>query len=483
MAKPFPCPPPSSPAAPALPMAAMAALLLGGFVTAFDLFVVNVALPSMEADLAAAFGEIGLVVAAYALAFGTVLIAGGRLGDIHGRRRIYVRGMVAFTLASLLCGLAPDARSLIAARICQGAAGAVLFPQVYAVFRVSLDDGGRRRAFGRLGAILGFAAIAGQMAGGWIVEVDPFGLGWRLIFLVNLPIGAVAVALCRFVPESRDKAAWRVDWAGALLGGGGLMAALVPLLAGPDAGWPAWTAWSGAGAASLLAAFVWWERTLAAAGGQPTIDFAVFAAPGFARSLLVVVLVYSTPTAFFLCFALTLQRGFGFPPLAAAGSMVPMSLGFMLASVAAPRLSARFGTRALAFGMGLYALGFLWLIVIAPDFPLLRESPWLLAGMAGFGFGQGLSGPPLLNMAIGRVAKEYAGMAAGIVSTAQQLGGAFGLSIAAMLFSRALSAGPAAGPARYAGAFSQAMLYDLAVTVAAALLVAFKADSMRGRRA
>jgi MFS family permease len=171
--------------APAPSRLALTVLLLGGFLTVFDLFVVNVAIPDMQADLRASFAEIGFVIAGYALSFGMFLIAGGRLGDAYGRRRLFGLGVLGFAGASLLCGVAPDAVSLILARLVQGAAGAILFPQIYALLRVLFDEAGRRRTFGLLGMTLGLAAIAGQVLGGLLVESDVFGLGWRVAFLIN----------------------------------------------------------------------------------------------------------------------------------------------------------------------------------------------------------------------------------------------------------------------------------------------------------
>src|SRR5690606_9457216 len=212
---------------------ALAILLLGGFITVFDLFVVNVAIPSMQADLGAGFAEIGFVIAGYELAFGVLLIAGGRLGDRYGRRRLFVLGMLGFAITSFLCGVAPDSTSLIVARFLQGATGAILFPQVYALLRVLNDDAGRRRAFALLGMTLGLAAIAGQVLGGLIVEGDLFGLGWRVVFLVNLPIGLAAAYLSRAIPESRLLEATAIDWVGIGLATLGLTLLLVPLLEGP----------------------------------------------------------------------------------------------------------------------------------------------------------------------------------------------------------------------------------------------------------
>ncbi|WP_254813857.1 MFS transporter [Salinivibrio sp. ES.052] len=157
-------------------------LLLAGFVTIFDLFVVNVAIPSMQARLEASFSQIGFIVAGYELAFGVLLITGGRLGDMFGRRRLFIIGMLGFTLSSLLCAAAPTANILIGARVLQGLSAALLFPQVYASIRVNFTGDDSRRAFGLLGMTLGLAAIAAQVLGGWIVHGDFFGLGWRSLF-------------------------------------------------------------------------------------------------------------------------------------------------------------------------------------------------------------------------------------------------------------------------------------------------------------
>lgn len=166
---------PSRPAARTLGAVPLCALLLGGFIAIFDLFVVNVALPSIRADLGAGLSGIGWIVAGYELSFGVLLIAGGRLGDRHGRRRVFMLGLAGFTAASILCGLAVDTGTLIGARLLQGAAAGIMFPQIYAMLRVLLDEGARRRAFGLLGMALGLAAIAGQVLGGWIVTADVAG--------------------------------------------------------------------------------------------------------------------------------------------------------------------------------------------------------------------------------------------------------------------------------------------------------------------
>ncbi|MEO1988305.1 MAG: MFS transporter [Martelella sp.] len=453
---------------------ALTILLLGGFITVFDLFVVNVAIPSIQAGLGASFAEIGFVIAGYELAFGVLLIAGGRLGDRHGRRRLFALGMAGFAVTSLLCGLAPDATSLIVARLLQGATGAILFPQVYALLRVMYDDAGRRRAFGLLGMTLGLAAIAGQVFGGLIVESDLFGLGWRIIFLINLPIGIIAQLSARVIPESRSSEAMGVDWPGIGLATAGLLLLLLPLLEGPNAGWPLWTWASMTASLVLLTAFLIWEHLVASGGGDPAIDLTVFRNIGFSAGSLVVLLIYSTSTSLFLCFALLLQSGLGLTPFEAGTLFAPASVGFVVASLVAPKLVARFGNMAIAGGALVYAAGIGWLIVTAAGFGEEAKTFALLPPLILFGFGQGLSMTPLLNLVIGYVEENHAGMAAGLISTMQQVGGAFGVSVVGIFFVGILASDARESisrASRYADAFSGAMIYNLAAVLLAAALI------------
>ena len=455
---------------------ALAILLLGGFITVFDLFVVNVAIPSIQADLGVSFAEIGFVIAGYELAFGVLLIAGGRLGDRHGRRRLFALGMAGFTITSLLCGIAPDATSLIIARLLQGATGAILFPQVYALLRVMYDDAGRRRAFGLLGMTLGLAAIAGQVFGGLIVESNILGLGWRIIFLINLPIGIIALLWARVIPESRSATVMSIDWLGIGLATAGLLLLLLPLLEGPSIGWPLWAWGSMAASVMLMATFIIWERLVAKYGGNPAIDLSLFRNIYFSTGSLVVLLIYSTATSLFLCFALLVQSGLGLTPFAAGKLFAPASIGFVVASLVAPRLVARFGNMAIAGGALIYATGISWLIVTAiglgDDALVLAFLPPLVL----FGFGQGLLMTPLLNLVIGYAEESHAGMAAGFISTMQQIGGAFGVSIVGIFFVDILGRDASESipqAERYADAFSGAMIYNLTAVIVAAVLIAF----------
>ncbi len=468
----LPCPGLQAAPSPAMGRLGLAVLLSGGFITIFDLFVVNVAIPSMQSTLSASFAQISFIIAAYELAYGVLLIAGSRLGDRHGRRRLFMLGMAGFALASALCGVAPTADTLIAARVLQGMAAAMLFPQVYALIRVSYQGHERRRAFGLLGMTLGLAAIAGQVLGGWIVHADLFGLAWRSIFLLNVPVGLLAWRLARHIPESREPSGARMDWPGAALVGAGLALLLLALIEGPTRHWPAWTVTCGVAAVAALALFVRMQRRVAARGGAPLVDMALLAQPRFAAGCLLVMLVYSTTSAMFLCYALLVQTGFGLDALTAGLIFAPASLGFVAGSMWAPRLVARFGTRAIALAALLYggATATLMLQVGAAGASL---APWsLLPALVWLGAAQGAVNTPLVNLALGLVEDRHVGMAAGVVSTLQQVGAALGVSAAGMLFVGTLDAYADAGEAeRHARAYASAMQFNVAAILAAAALL------------
>ncbi|AKC78181.1 MFS transporter [Xanthomonas arboricola] len=463
------------------PWLGLSVLLLAGFVTIFDLFVVNIAIPSMQAGLGASFAQIGFIVAGYELAFGVLLITGGRLGDLFGRRRLFVAGMAGFTVASALCGLAPNAGFLIGARVLQGLAAALLSPQVYASIRVNFGGDDSRRAFGLLGMTLGLAAIAGQVLGGWLVHADLFGLGWRSIFLINVPIGLLAIAAARYIPESRAPQRPALDWTGVALVSTGLALLLVPLIEGPAQGWPAWSLWSLGAAVILLAMFHRQQEQRRMAGGLPLVDMRLLAQRRFALGALLVLLVYSTSSSFFLCFALLVQTGLGLDPFVAGSIFAPCSVGFVLASLAAPRLVARWGTRAIVAGALVYAVSIGLLIaqvqMAGADLVPTRLIPVLIV----VGAGQGFIMTPLLNLVLGFVDEAQAGMAAGVVSTVQQIGAALGVAVVGILFSAALATGGgmAAQATQYASAFVAGMLYNLGAALLVCVLLLMLAKAQR----
>ena len=454
------------------PWAGLAVLLLAGFVTIFDLFVVNVAIPAIQTGLRADFAQIGLVVAGYELAFGVLLITGGRLGDRFGRRRLFITGMAGFTLASACCGLAPDIGYLIGARVLQGLAAALLFPQVYASIRVNFAGNDRRKAFGLLGMTLGLAAIAGQVLGGWLVHIDLFGLSWRNIFLINVPVGVLALLTARSIPESRAPHRPQLDWAGVALVSSGLSLLLVPLIEGPVRHWPAWSLWSPGIALILLACFYRHQTRRQRAGQWPLVDMRLIVKRPFALGALLVLLVYSTSSSFFLCFALLVQTGLGLDPFLAGSLFAPCSAGFVVASMTAPRLVARRGNVTLLWGAFIYAAFIAVLIAQVGGAGAGLEPAWLIPALIMIGAGQGYIMTPLLNLVLGFVDEAESGMASGVISTVQQVGAALGVAVVGILFHGALSGAASLPPAgQYASAFVAGMGYNLGAAVLICLLL------------
>jgi EmrB/QacA subfamily drug resistance transporter len=400
-----------------------------------DITVVNVALPSIRADLGATGTQLEWVVSAYMLAFAAFLIVSGSFGDLLGRRRIFCGGIAAFGVASLAAGLAQSPEGLIAARVVQGAAAAAMIPQVLGTFRAMFSGEERGKAFGVYGATLGFASALGLILGGALTDADLFGWGWRTVFLINIPVAAVSlVAAIRLVPETHDPEAGRPDVAGAGLLAGAIVAIAYPLLEGRSHGWPAWT-WVvlAAGLAGLATLGVIEERRRHDRVA-PLLRARLLRIPAFSAGLLVQLAFAAGLQGFFLVFAIWLQAGMGFSPLGAGLTALAFSFGsFALAPVAVP-LAQRYGRFVLSGGGILMALGALGVILGADDVGI-GSDPWpVVPGMVVAGLGLSLLIIPLVNVVLAAVPRAAAGGAGGIFTTAQQLGGALGVAVIGTVF-------------------------------------------------
>jgi MFS family permease len=438
--------------------AALPVVLAGTAMVILDFFIVNVAMPALQHDLQASAGAVEWVVAGYGLAMAAGLITGGRLGDLLGRRRMFAWGLALFTLTSAACGIAPDAGTLVAARVAQGAASALLMPQVLAILGVAYEGADRVRAFTAYALTLGIAAVAGQLVGGALIAIDPAGLGWRSCFLVNVPVGLVALAATRrTVPESRAAGATRLDLPGAALVTAALVAVVLPLIEGRAHGWPAWTWASFAAAPVLVAAFARSQRRLAARGGSPIVPPVLWAQPGFAPAVITVVAFYATVASTFLVLALYLQGGRGLSALDSGLLFSVLGAGFLVTSSIAGAggpVIQRLGRQVLAVGAGLrvLALGGLWLVV--GHVGAGGSVAWLAGPLFLDGAGMGLVMGPLLTLVLAGVRPEHAGAASGVLGAAQQVGNALGIAAIGVVFYGALHAGPGAGtvpPAYRAG--------------------------------
>ncbi len=414
---------------------ALAIVLIAGFMQLVDISIVNVAIPSIQRDLDASYSQIQWVLAGYQLAFAVTLITGGRLGDIFGRKRLFMLGMTGFTLASALCGLAQSPGMLIGSRLLQGIMGALMFPQILAVIQVTFPPRERGTALGIFGATIGLATITGPLVGGLLIQFDVLGLEWRPIFLVNVPIGIAALAAAaRFVPESKAPQALRLDLIGVGIVSAGLLLLVYPLVQGRDLGWPLWTFLSMAAAVPVLAAFAIWERRKKTTDGSPLVDLALFRQRAFVAGLLVAGTFFMGIPAFFLTFSIYLQIGLGFTALHAGLTTIPFAVGSALASTASVRLAPRLGRRILSLGALLLAAGMAGIIWTVDRYGGGVHSWQLLPALAVCGIGLGCVIAPLVNIVIAGVHRQDAGSASGVLNTVQQLGGAIGVALIGVIF-------------------------------------------------
>ncbi len=457
----------------AVPAAVLGALLTGTFMAAFDFFVVNVAAPAIQHDLHASQGELELVVGGYAFAYAGALVLGGRLGDLFGHRRLFATGMVGFAVTSALCGVAVGPQQLIAARLAQGVTAALMLPQVLALISAASDGAGRARAMAWYGVAAGAGSIAGQVFGGLLVTADVAGLGWRLIFLVNVPIGVVgAVAALRVLPHRAVAPSARragLDPFGALGLAAGLALLLVPLTVGRSAGWPWWTWASMLVAAPVLAVTVMWQRVLHDRGGQPLLDRSLLRARSFRTGLVANFAFMSYFASYMFTLALLLQAGLGLSALGAGLAFAPAGLAFSGSALLAPRFASRHGAAVIVGGSLLSAAGLASLAVVAAAGGDHASIAAIVTIAAVISLGNGLVLPSLVGAALLDVPARHAGAAAGALTTAQQFASAAGVAALGTVFFAAAGSGAGVGMAWSAGAD-------------AALVLAVAASVIRGSR-
>ena len=404
-------------------------LLVAAFMGQFDFFVVNVAAPAIQSSLGASEMQLELVVGGYAFAYASGLIVGGRLGDLYGHRRMYGLGLALFGITSLLCGLAPDAWLLVAARALQGLAAAVMIPQVLAVVNTSMPADRRGWAVGWYGVATGSGAIAGQILGGAFVDIDVAGLGWRAIFLINVPIAAVTLAAALLiVPAGRRPDAPDPDLSAAAGIALGLVLILAPSVLGREQGWPLWL-WPVAAAGAGMLWSVWrHENRLAARGGAPIVDATLLAVPSLARGVIASAAFMLYFGSFMFRLTILLQQGEHLDALHAGLVFAPSGVTFALCSllmrgwVAGHRLQAiRTGTAITAGGLLVAIAGLT--ISGAPTVGLIVLAVCLT------GAGNGLVLPTLIGYALSDIPPARAGVGSGLVTAAQQFAASAGVAI------------------------------------------------------
>lgn len=449
---------------------ALLVVMAGTFVAIMDSFIVNVAVPSIRTDLDASFTQVELAVAGYVLAYGLLLVTGGRLGDIFGYKRMFIAGVALFTLASLACGLAPDPSSLIVARVVQAAGAALFYPQVLSIMQTAFEGRAKARAFAIFGATIGVGSIAGQVVGGTLISADLFGLSWRPIFLINLPIGAlVLIGALVFLPALHGTERPRLDLRGVLLLSAALLLLALPLVEGHTSGWPLWLWGVLASAIPVFALFLLWERRVSNSGGDPLVPPSLLRLPTFAAGNVLALAFFAGNAGLFFILTLYLQGGLGYAPVIAGLVFTPLAVTFVVASLVAPRMQERMGLEVLALGYAVNALGTAMLLGSALAFGEELNAWILMPSLAVIGFGEGLGVSPLFGAVLRDVPEHEAGSASGVVETTTQIGMSLGVTVVGLIFLTVL--GTAGELTVYTSAFTLALIANLALALAAVVLV------------
>ena len=407
----------------------LAVLLIGQFMANVDTAIVNVAGPAIRHGLRASGGALEVVISGYTLAYAVLLVTGARLGDTRGYRRMFLTGLGGFTFASLACGLAPEEYTLILARVAQGSSAALMVPQVLSGIHVHFAGPARARAQAMLVLALSGGAVAGQVLGGVLVGADLFGLGWRPIFLINVPIG-VLLLVAGFVvmPADRGGTAKRLDLGGVALLSAAVLLAIVPLVFGRDLRWPTWTWVSLAASLPALAAFIAWQRHVAASGGDPLLNPHVLTRPLVRRTMTAHFAATGTYFSMLFVLALHLQQGLGRSPLYSGLALVSWVVAFGVAGPLSARLPAGLKWHAAPVAYVILAAAYLTL-------GLTRASGTamvVLLGMGGLGLGIGFTAQ--LGRLTSAMPARYAPDVSGLVNMTAQLSGVVGVATFGTLY-------------------------------------------------
>jgi len=412
---------------------ALLAALAAVVVPIMSVFSVNVALRQIGVELSASAGTLQLVVAAYGVVYAALVVIGGRLGDSYGRKRMLLVGLGLFAVTSLLCAAAQSPGQLVAARFLQGLSAAMLSPQVLASIHANSEGHHRTRSLAWFGATAGLATSLAFLVGGTLAGSD---LGWRSVFWVNTPVALlVMLAVARYLPETKAPTRTALDWTGAVLLGATMTLLILPLTEGRATGWPAWT-WACLVAAPVAAAaLAWWQLRLQRQGGLPLVPPELFGFHTVRVGLLVALPVYVSFGGFMFVYSF-MAGSHGLTPLRIGLSLLPMSLGFLAASMASGRLLPRFGVAVLGAGGALSAVGFVWIGLVVDGFA--ATEPYAVirvaAPMVVVGVGIGLIWSPLMGVILSQVHGHLAGLGGGLLLTVMQAGLAFGSAVVGSIY-------------------------------------------------
>ena len=442
---------------------AFGVLLGAGFMNLLDLTIVNVALPSLQTAFSATTSQIEWVVAAYILVFALGLLPAGRLGDIYGRRALFISGVTVFTIGSALCGFATSIETLVAARVVQAVGSALMTPQTLAFVPALFAPREQGVAFALGGLSAGLASVVGPLLGGLLIGADIWGSGWRPIFLVNLPFGVLAIVMAlKYVPKLKPQRNMGNDFVGIVLAGIALLMVVFPLIEGRQLGWPTWCFVMMLAALPMAWLFIGWQYRQAAKGAAQLLPVALLVNRQFLIGTGLAALLFSGIPSFFLVLAIYLQSGFGLVPLQSGLTTIPFSVGVLVASVIASKLGLRWQRERITAGALCLMAGMIIVRFVVAGTEDAVVWAWFAPPLFLAGVGLGSTISPLFQMVLSSVAGRDAGSASGALQSFQQVGGALGVAIMGQIFFATLMKGEAAPHALYSDALRYALIYNIA---------------------
>ncbi|MET8040390.1 MFS transporter [Micromonospora sp. NPDC005215] len=450
------------------PWLAFAVVLTAAFMDLVDGTIVSIALPRIQADLGAGYAAAQWILVGYSVTFALVLIPGGRLGDIYGRRRVFLIGIAAFVVASIVCGAATTAPVLVVARLIQGVAAGLMVPQVMSVVVILFQNAERAKAFALYGVTLSLANVSGPLLGALFTEYSVFDLGWRAIFYVNVPIGVLALlGALRWLPESRSETPLRVDVAGIVLISLASFALMFPVIQGREAGWPIGMIVLLVAAAPLLWAFGVVERRRDSRDGSALVPPDLLRQRSFVVGLIVLLVVFSTLASLFLVLNYTLLTGYGWSPIRTALTGIGFPVGIFLTTGVAQRFATTHGRRLIQIGLTVMAIGMVLLILMFTSEGMTVTYWQLAAPILVMGLGMGLCVSIVTTVVLADVAPRNAGAGSGVTNAVLQLGAAVGVAIVGAVFFSLLESRD------FPDAAGTALWYNAAVIALAVLLTPF----------
>jgi EmrB/QacA subfamily drug resistance transporter len=406
-----------------------------------DNTIVNIAIPSIQANLGASYAAIQWLIAGYSLSFAVLLITGGRMGDVFGYKKLFMIGVGGFTLASLISGLAWNTEVLIAARLLQGSMAALMVPQVMSLMQVMFKPHERGGVMGLFGALAGVAASLGPVVGGLLIHANIGGLDWRPIFLINIPVGIFAlVAAYKYLPEGKSPHPLKLDLWGTSIIVLALFLLVFPLIQGRELGWPVWTFYMMAAALPTFALFGWWQKKKEAKDHSPLVTPSLLKTKTFVTGLILNLVFQGAMIGFFLPFTLLIQVGLGFDVITAAVTGIPTAIGISLAiGLFGQKLIPKLGRYALSLGTVVMSLGLIVTYLFVKNSGV-DTTPWeFVPGLLITGMGMGLVMAPIFAVVLTDVDPKHAGSASGVMNAVQQLGAAIGIAAIGLIFFGQLS--------------------------------------------